>query len=136
VLVVDDDAETLAMYEASLRAAGFWVARASDALEAFEYALDVLPDAVIAELGLPGPMNGADLIREIHSDAALRDVPVLAVSSRDPKDGPSVNGLTISALLIKPIAPALLLERLNDAIAQSAVARAQSSAALDRFLRA
>lgn len=133
VLVVDEDAATLERFEGWLRGAGFWVARASDALEAFEYALDVRPDAVIAALDLPGPMNGADLIREIHSDTALQDVPVLVIAGVDPKSDPSVSDLTIAATLRRPIEADQLLDRLLDAIAQSAAARAQSSAALNRI---
>ena len=133
ILVVDEDAATLERFEGWLRGAGFWVARASDALEAFEYALDVRPDAVIAALDLPGPMNGADLIREIQADTALQRVPVLAIAGADPNSDPSIGDLTIAATLRKPIEADQLLDRLLDAIAQSAAARAQSSAALNRI---
>jgi CheY-like chemotaxis protein len=132
VLVVDDHADTVEMYEALLSARGFWVARASEALEAFEYAQDLRPDAIITDLGLPGDMDGADLIREIRADRALQDVPIVAVTGRDPMDVPSLHGIQISALLLKPVAPDTLLSRLDDALATSAALRARSAAALAR----
>ena len=54
-------------------------------------------------------MDGTDLIRELHADPKLRDVPVLVVTGRDPRDLPSFAGLVISGLLVKPVAPQTLL---------------------------
>jgi CheY-like chemotaxis protein len=132
VLVVDDHPDTLEMYGAMLQSEGFWVARASGALEALEYAQDLHPDAVIADLGLPGPMNGADLIRELGADAVLGDVPVLAVTGRAPKHMPSLAGLKMSALLLKPVAPVTLVSRLRAAIEHSATLRARSAEASNK----
>jgi CheY-like chemotaxis protein len=128
VLIVEDHADTLEMYDALLRSAGFLVGHASEALEAFEYAQDLQPDAVITDLGLPGPMDGADLIREMRADAALHDVPVVAVTGRAPRQMPSLAGLHMSALLLKPVAPITLVSRLKSAIAHSAATRAHDAA--------
>ena len=54
MLVVEDDRDTRDMYEALLSAGGFWVMKAGDAVEAFAYAKDFHPDAVLTDLGLPG----------------------------------------------------------------------------------
>jgi hypothetical protein len=58
-------------------------------------------------------MNGTDLIRELRADRKLRDVPVLVVTGRDPRDLPSFAGLVVSGLLIKPVAPETLVDRIE-----------------------
>jgi CheY-like chemotaxis protein len=129
VLVVDDHEDTVEMYDALLSGEGYWVARASNASEAFEYAHDVRPDAIVTDLGLPG-IDGSELIRQLQADPALQDVPILAVTGREPRDLPSLSGLVMSALLLKPVAPETLLRRLEAALAQSAALRNRSTAAL------
>jgi two-component system cell cycle response regulator len=119
VLVVDDHADTVEMYDLLLSAEGYWVARASTAIEAFEYALEVRPDAIVTDLGLPGEMDGTDLIRQLRADPAFQHVPILAVTGREPRDMPSLAGLNILALLLKPVAPETLLARVHGALADS-----------------
>ena len=117
VLLVEDHLDTLDVYDATLTRCGYWVARALNGLEALECAQDLQPDAIVTDVGLPGDMDGTDLIRELHADQRLRDVPVVVVTGRDPRDLPSFAGLVVSSLLIKPIAPETLvgtIERILD----------------------
>jgi DNA-binding response OmpR family regulator len=132
VLVVDDHRDTVEMYETLLSARGYWVARASNAIDAFEYAHDLLPDAIVADLGLPGDMDGAELIRQLRADPALCDVPILAVTGRDPRDLPSLSGVKVAGLLLKPVAPETLLARVEAALAQSSALRARSAKVLSK----
>jgi DNA-binding response OmpR family regulator len=130
VLVVDDHSDTVEMYDTLLSAQGYWVARASNASDAFEYAHDVLPDAIVTDLGLPGDMDGAELIRQLRSDPALCDVPILAITGRDPRDVPSLAGVKVLGLLLKPVAPETLLARVKSALEESASLRSRSAAAI------
>jgi CheY-like chemotaxis protein len=117
VLLVEDHIDTLDVYDAMLSRCGYWVARAVNGLEALECAQDLQPDAIVTDVGLPGEMDGTDLIRELHADQKLRDVPVLVVTGRDPRDLPSFAGLVVSGLLLKPVAPETLvgtIERILD----------------------
>ena len=132
VLVVDDHADTVEMYDVLLSAQGYWVARASTALEAFEYARDVHPDAIVTDLGLPGEMDGAELIRQLRADPVLQDVPILAVTGREPREVPSLSGLKMLGLLLKPVAPETLIARVRAALSESASLRSRSSVALAR----
>jgi CheY-like chemotaxis protein len=122
VLLVEDHIDTLDVYDAMLSRCGYWVARAVNGLEALECARDLQPDAIVTDVGLPGEMNGTDLIRELHADQKLRDVPVLVVTGRDPRDLPSFAGLVVSGLLLKPVVPETLvgtIERILDARSRS-----------------
>jgi DNA-binding response OmpR family regulator len=130
VLVVDDHADTAEMYDLLLSGEGYWVARASNGIDAFEYAHEVRPDAIVTDLGLPGAMDGTELIRRLRADPALQDVPILAVTGREPSDVPSLAGLEMAALLLKPVAPETLLARIERALAQAAELRLRADAQL------
>lgn len=111
VLVVDDNEDTLELYDICLSAEGYWVARAANGLEALECAQDLRPDAIITDMGLGDEMDGADLLRELRADAALREIPVLVITGRGPRDLPSLAGLDMAGLLLKPVAPETLVSR-------------------------
>jgi CheY-like chemotaxis protein len=113
VLVVDDHDDTLDLYTALLTNRGYWVARAASGVEALERAQDLQPDAIVTDVGLPGAMDGADLIRGLHADNKLRKVPVLVVTGRSPRDLPSFAGLPISGLLVKPVDAETLVTRVE-----------------------
>jgi CheY-like chemotaxis protein len=132
VLVVDDHGDTVEMYDMLLSAQGYWVARASNAIDAFEYAHELLPDAIVTDLGLPGDMDGAELIRQLRADPALCNVPILAVTGRDPRDVPSLSGVKVAGLLLKPVAPETLVARVEAALAQSSALRARSAKTISR----
>lgn len=119
VLLVDDHEDTLEMYDACLSAAGYWVARAGSGLEALECAQDLRPDAVVTDIGLGGDMDGTDLLRELRADAALRDIPVLVVTGRKPREMPSLAGVETAGLLIKPVAPETLAARVASVLRTS-----------------
>jgi len=132
VLVVEDDRDTREMYEVLLKAEGFWVMKVADAVEAFEYALDFHPDAVLTDLGLPGDADGPALIQHLRSEPDLAFTPIIAVTSRQPRELPSLHGLGISAVLLKPVSPGTLIDRIKSAMQDSAVLRARSQALLER----
>lgn len=113
VLIVDDHDDVLELFDMVLTDRGYWVARATSGLEAFESAQDLQPDAVVTDVGLPGDMDGTDLIRELHADEKLCKVPVLVVTGRNPRDLPSFAGLPVRGLLLKPVAPQTLVSRLE-----------------------
>ena len=113
VLIVEDHAETLDVYDALLSRRGYWVARAVNGFDALQRAHDLQPDAVVTDVGLLGSMDGTDLIRELHADHRLRDVPVLVVTGRDPRELPSFAGLEVSGLLLKPVAPETLVDTIE-----------------------
>jgi DNA-binding response OmpR family regulator len=122
---VEDHDDTLQLYDAIFSGHGYWVARAENGLQALECAQDLQPNAIVTDIGLPGDMDGIDLIRELQADAKLCTVPVLLVTGRMPRDLPSFVGLPISALFLKPVAPETLVTKLESML------RASGSAAAD-----
>jgi len=133
VLVVEDHRDTRDMYEALLNAEGFWVLKVGDAVEAFEYARDFHPDAVLTDLGWSGESDGANLIRRLRKNPEFEFTPVIAVTARQERELAPIGDLRISALLVKPVSPNLLIDQLNAALHKSAVLRARSRALLERI---
>ena len=71
------------------------------------------PDLVLADVMMPN-MDGFELLREIRSDAALRDIPVILVSARAGEES-RVEGLAAGAndYLVKPFAARELIARVG-----------------------
>jgi two-component system chemotaxis response regulator CheY len=138
VLIVDDDDDTLQLFDALYSDRGYWVARAESGLQALEYAQDLQPNAIVTDIGLPGDMDGTDLIRELRADDKLCHVPVLVVTGRMPRDLPSFAGLPVSGLLLKPVAPETLVttvETMLRASGSPAVGAETPATVLDQPIR-
>jgi CheY-like chemotaxis protein len=78
ILLVEDHADTRAMYAEFLRPA-FEVGEVGDAEHALTLMETRVPDLVITDLSLPG-LDGFELIRRMRQDEALRNVPVICLS--------------------------------------------------------
>ena len=82
ILVADDSTTVVEMLTALLEGAGYRVVTAADGVAAAEKALSGRPDLVLLDVAMPH-MNGYHACRLIKSQAALRDTPVLLLTSRD-----------------------------------------------------
>jgi two-component system, OmpR family, response regulator len=119
VLVVDDHEDTLALYETVLSTHGYWVAKAASAVEGLECARVLRPDVIIVDVRLHGDQDGTDLVRALRADARLRTVPILMVTGCNPRVLPSIAGLHISGMLMKPLAPVTLVARVEQLLEAS-----------------
>ncbi len=108
VLVVENDRELRRGYADALREAGFRVIEAHNGLQAVDKALELMPDAIVTDLGLPG-IDGYEVCRRLHR-AGLSHIPVIAITGtfcaaadvqRAIRDG-------CRAVLFKPLAPGQL----------------------------
>jgi two-component system cell cycle response regulator len=80
VLVVEDQEVNLALISYLLKAYKHEVVAARDAEQGLALARERLPDLVLCDIELPG-MSGVEFARQMRSDAALRQVPLLAVTA-------------------------------------------------------
>jgi len=83
-LVVDDSATDLKNLEQIVSAAGYAVITATSGKEAVAKAKSERPDAVLMDVLMP-EMNGFQACRNITSDPATKDIPVILVSSKGEK---------------------------------------------------
>ncbi|HEX5431491.1 MAG TPA: response regulator [Bryobacteraceae bacterium] len=111
ILLVDDDADGIALRKLILERAGHCVAVATNAEEARERYRESAPDAAILDLRLPRAENGRALIRDLRRD--LPGVRILTLSGWSADlDGCAEREL-IDALFTKPAAPERLLSAIN-----------------------
>ena len=126
VLVVNDDALTLEMYERMLVAEPadeLWVTGGSQA-EAIEYARDLRPDIIVSDVDVRASAPGREFLRQLRSDAVLEHVPVLLVAGSQP-DGPILQ--LVDRVVLKPVDRETLVGNVRAVLRYSRHLRERSS---------
>jgi two-component system chemotaxis sensor kinase CheA len=82
VLVIDDSLTTRMLEQSILESAGYEVELAVSAEEALTKAHDRHYSLFIVDIEMPG-MDGFEFVAQTRSDAALRDIPAILVTSRN-----------------------------------------------------
>jgi two-component system, cell cycle response regulator DivK len=80
ILVVDDNPTNTKLLTFILRTRGYEVHTAEDAEQALALLRDIHPRLILMDVQLPG-MDGLALTRVLKSDAATRDIMVIAVTA-------------------------------------------------------
>lgn len=109
VLVVDDHEDSRAIARLVLESVGFRVAEARTGFEGFRMGVELRPDVVLLDMILPG-IDGWEIARLLRANAEAKNariVAVTALASADDRDRALLAGC--DEVLIKPVAPALLL---------------------------
>ena len=111
VLVVDDEADIVALVAYHLVKAGYRVSMASSGTEALEAARRERPALVVLDLMLPG-MSGYEVIEQIRASEATRHIAVLMLTARR-EESDRIQGLSLGAddYLTKPFSPQELVLR-------------------------
>jgi two-component system cell cycle response regulator DivK len=105
VLLVEDDRDGRRMLAEWLEDAGFRVDQAHNGLQALERAFDLLPDAILTDLNIPG-IDGYELTRRVKHDPRTSTIPVLAVTGYAPFQDPERAGRAgCDAIFPKPCDP-------------------------------
>ena len=81
VLVVDDSLTVRKITTRLLTREGFRVDSAKDGVDALEKMNDLIPDVVLLDVEMPR-MDGFELARVMRSDARLKSVPIIMITSR------------------------------------------------------
>lgn len=109
VLVVEDDADTRALYRAVLERAGWEVAETASGAEAVRLAAEAPPAVAVVDISIPG-LDGWETTRRLKAGAATRGVAVVAVTGHAlDEDRRRAREVGCDAYLIKPVEPARLL---------------------------
>jgi DNA-binding response OmpR family regulator len=85
ILIIDDDQHLLLGLTARLKANGYRVICATDAISAITVARKEAPDLVILDLGLPAG-DGFLVLERMRGLSDLVATPVIVLSARDPAD--------------------------------------------------
>jgi CheY-like chemotaxis protein len=107
VLVVDDDVDTRQLLKRVLESHGAAVRTAASAAEALETIADSPPDALVADIGMPGE-DGCSLMRKIRRLPSSRGgtVPALALTAcARPEDRARALTAGFQQYVAKPVEP-------------------------------
>jgi DNA-binding response OmpR family regulator len=85
ILIVDDEADLLAVLRFGLEAEGFEVISASDGEEGLRFARDDRPDLMVLDLMLP-KLDGYKVCRMLKFDERYRHIPVIILSARSSEE--------------------------------------------------
>jgi signal transduction histidine kinase/DNA-binding response OmpR family regulator len=110
ILVIEDEASSARLLQTYLSKAGFRVRVATDGENGLALARAHRPAAIVLDILLPG-IDGWEVLRQLKSDQALREVPVIIATVVDERGV----GLALGAVdyLVKPVDPDALVERLG-----------------------
>ena len=79
VLVVEDYQDAREMYAAYLMFSGYWVAEATNGVEAIEKTIELMPDIILMDLALPR-MDGWEATRRLKLDERTKHIPIVALT--------------------------------------------------------
>ena len=112
VLIADDDKILLHLVSTRLRASGWQVDVAVDAMQAVMMAIRGSPDVIVLDINMPGG-KGTEALSKIKASTKTALIPVLVLSgSIDPQDEVRMRALGAAAYLAKPVDVDVLHEEL------------------------
>ena len=116
VLVVEDQEDNMRIMNDTLASAGYQVIKAVTGIEGVAMAESDKPDLILMDIQLPG-LDGYQATRRIKDNAALRHIPVIAVTSYalDGEEGRAEEA-GCDAYFSKPVSPRVLLAKVREFI--------------------
>lgn len=126
VLVVDDEADIVALVAYHLAKAGYRVSTATSGPDALAAARQERPAIVVLDLMLPG-LSGYDVLESLRGDAATKEIAVLMLTARR-EEQDRIRGLSLGAddYLTKPFSPQELVLRVGAILRRVAAAGASA----------
>ena len=117
ILIIEDEKDIIEALRYNLeKEKGFSVLSAGSGDEGLTLAIQVKPNLIILDIGLPG-LNGYEVCRMLRRDVETRDIPILMVTARV-SESDKVLGLELGAddYITKPFGIRELVARVRSAI--------------------
>lgn len=126
ILAIDDDENTCALVEATLRRQSYEVRTAMSGVEGLKALQEYRPDALIIDKMMPG-MDGYEVVRRIRRDPQFSRIPILILTAEADLEG-KVHAFDVGAddYINKPFAPEELTARIAALIRRSNVSNGSS----------
>ncbi len=118
ILVVEDQEDNRKIMRDLLSSAGYEVIEAVTGSDGVAMAEAEVPDLILMDMQLPG-IDGYEATRQIRAKPALRDVPIIAVTSYA-LNGDENKTLEVgcNAYFAKPFSPRKLLDKIREFVPQ------------------
>jgi formate transporter len=117
IMVVDDDPDFVDITRAILTKEGFQVSTAASGDQALQAMKTERPDLVLLDVMMTTPLDGVGVAKKMTGDAALKDIPVVMISSIDSTEHahllPDDAAIPTDAWVSKPINPDQLLRTIR-----------------------
>lgn len=113
VLIVEDDPASLDIFETILRHGGYEVVTAQTGADGLSVARELLPDAVVVDIGLPDGL-GFGVLDELSDDESTAAIPLIVCTVHVfEHDRVRARRAGADVFLMKPVEPRDLLEAVN-----------------------
>jgi len=114
ILMVEDTEDNRQILRDLFAATDYELIEANDGAAGLAMAQTHRPDLILMDIQLPG-LDGYETTRRIKADAALRHIPVIAVTSYALSgDETKARAAGCDAYVTKPFSPRLLLAKVRD----------------------
>ena len=90
ILLVDDEADVLAVYKTKLEKTGFTVITAADGAQAVQAAIDRHPDLILMDMKMP-VMDGIEAQLKIKENPATKDIKVVFLTAFSDPDNQEID---------------------------------------------
>ena len=103
ILVADDDPLMVQLLRTGLRAQGWNVLVAADAMQVGMFAMNHSPDAILLDINMPGG-TGVAALKRLKQSVKTSQIPVVVLSgTTDPEIPDTVRAMGAEAFLPKPV---------------------------------
>lgn len=118
ILIADDERDIRDLVTFTLRFAGHEVIPTNNGEEAYQKALEIVPDLILMDVRMPR-MTGYEACRQIKANAKLSHIPVVFLSAKG-QEGEVQTGLEAGATeyILKPFAPDQLTQKVAQLLAK------------------
>jgi DNA-binding response OmpR family regulator len=128
IMVVDDDADTVAILARHLQREGFVAIEAASGAECIKLAREHPVDVILLDLMMP-EMDGFQVCRKLKENPSTADIPVIMITARDDLEARAEGmRLGVSDFLAKPVFRRQLANRIRAQLSMAATARANEAA--------
>jgi signal transduction histidine kinase/CheY-like chemotaxis protein len=114
LLIVEDDADTREILQATLEARGFQVSACDSAAAALALATNNSVDLIVSDIGMP-EMDGCEMMRRLREMPKFQSIPTIAVTGYASKrDSENALSAGFNAHVSKPVDPKELIVLIDD----------------------
>lgn len=118
ILIAEDERDIRELVAFTLKFAGHTVVQAANGEEAYQMALQEMPDLVLSDVRMP-KMTGYEACAKLKANPATQHIPVIFLSAKG-QESEVQTGLAAGAdeYLLKPFAPDLLTKKVAEILAR------------------